>query len=1655
MAHNVMGIDPCDNENNEIFNATTQKRNVVDPRTGLFEVYVPLPSVTGNNGAGPVIDMSLFYTPTVNNNAALGDGWSFAVTTYYETNEQLTLHSGEKIKIKKGQNLESPAVTIEWDKDVKTLTVTRQDGRVETLARVGNSKVWAATTLTTDGYNSLRLSWQATEQIVDKVTHYQIQLMGVQDAKRKLLKVAYASDKVTITFWPDDASETLSFVLAMDDYALRSVKAPDGTASAFGYQDHKTCGWLLNSVETFVGLKESVVYEDNGLTFKDNPKLSALPCVSKHTLTPLGGCPALVTTYKYDRKDSKRYTTTVEEGTTSPHKTVYHYDEKHEVAKEVVSEGESSIAKIYGTENYTVEEETGPATDFHTRMANVRTRKSTVRTVVSEFLKGDASCTEKAVSCIENNRLVLDDRANIKTYSLYGCNSEFKYFSLGDVGALKDFWDADNNNPYEKFQVSWYDDTWVKADFDKWVSPKPGKPDFQLWRSLSIKANNYVEIKGLNRKKLDSRLQIIKAAGSFETACLMRQNISYYEGDDFRKGRQKEIRQGNADTEGSLLTEGVKAVAYTYALKDAELTTTTTETRGSDKRSCSETHSVLSGRLIRQVDADGNRTDYAYDEAGRLSKVTACAQSETYKQTTQYAYPKAGRVEVIEPNGRQRATEHNGRDQVTAEYVRYSSEEGWSIVQQIDYDDRGRKQRITNYDMANGTATTDWCEIQYDEWGQECGRLYSNGRQTFNRYDPITRTRIEGVLPEKTYDENGEEEPLTSYDANAKLTTYNQDGTIAKVEWKDEDGQTYQTQTVNYTHARQVVILEMKSVHGKHSISYTYDGAGRVLTERHDERGLAKDAKVLTYTYHYAYPEDWSVSDASKIEIEFDGKRRTLGERTFDDWGRVTSLSRGGVKETFTFKDASPVPASKLGADGVTVNYEYIPELGNRLAKISQKDGKGAKSFTYMQGTARSSTASEGECLLEYQHDLDQRLSQQRAQLRKGVDKTIKRSYSQGGRLRQETDAAGTEAKYTYNDLGQRTKSASKGVTTDHAYDNQGRLLQETVKCGTDSVTVTYDYDASGREASRRFSRDKVFDARVTRSYHPDGRLKSIELKEGDKVTGTRAFTYTPGGRVATCATTGVWRPKNPKGKPIDKQVFNYDALGNIVSCVTSFGSESCTSTYAYDSPSGCRLEKVEHNHADYPKPATLSYDNAGRVTQDQTGKKYRYDWLGRLVQAGSSHYAYDPMDRLMARGQGDGQYQVIYDDMQVRGEYSPADATRGRYLEAGSAACSVQRVRYANTKRTLLQLRDANGTVLISHDLDAKTNRHHAYTAYGEHSSDEREALLGFNGEYRDADNDQYALGQGYRWYSPGAMQFHAQDSLSPFAEGGPHMYGYCTGDPANLQDRTGHWGAVGAGRVHAGLRQNWGYWEASAGSSNELTLMNTILWSGIGVLAAIVTGGTSLLIQAALVGLAIAAAATAITAVAIADSNPELSTALGWVSLGLSVAGGVAMLARKTVGLAVQLGRSGMTVARKVYHKAAVAVAHRVRGWRSFKPHSTAYRARSARLDFRTADEVAEALAPISLSRDLPFASIEAGYVPLPDIRPPVAHEGALSRLWSKHLSVFDIDDTNTVVCTVTGVLGNAGYFETERDAYINNQVNNLTSLPWGSFNLGRYGF
>ena len=109
------------------------------------------------------------------------------------------------------------------------------------------------------------------------------------------------------------------------------------------------------------------------------------------------------------------------------------------------------------------------------------------------------------------------------------------------------------------------------------------------------------------------------------------------------------------------------------------------------------------------------------------------------------------------------------------------------------------------------------------------------------------------------------------------------------------------------------------------------------------------------------------------------------------------------------------------------------------------------------------------------------------------------------------------------------------------------------------------------------------------------------------------------------------------------------------------------------------------------------------------------------------------------------------------------------------------------HSRKTILLATDQQRSVLNA--IDANQPNAFAYTPYGHRPAEHGLlSLLGFNGEPPDPVTGHYHLGKGYRQFNPVLMRFNSPDSWSPFGRGGLNAYAYCSGDPVNLNDPTGH---------------------------------------------------------------------------------------------------------------------------------------------------------------------------------------------------------------------------------------------------------------------------
>lgn len=112
---------------------------------------------------------------------------------------------------------------------------------------------------------------------------------------------------------------------------------------------------------------------------------------------------------------------------------------------------------------------------------------------------------------------------------------------------------------------------------------------------------------------------------------------------------------------------------------------------------------------------------------------------------------------------------------------------------------------------------------------------------------------------------------------------------------------------------------------------------------------------------------------------------------------------------------------------------------------------------------------------------------------------------------------------------------------------------------------------------------------------------------------------------------------------------------------------------------------------------------------------------------------------------------------------------------------------REESQKTKILKIDHANSVLELPSDRTA-------YSPYGFSKLQENTTLLAFNGQPFDPFSQAYALGNGYRLFSPALMRFNSPDSLSPFDRGGLNAYVYCENDPLNFTDPSGH--ARGAAR-------------------------------------------------------------------------------------------------------------------------------------------------------------------------------------------------------------------------------------------------------------------
>jgi RHS repeat-associated protein len=683
-------------------------------------------------------------------------------------------------------------------------------------------------------------------------------------------------------------------------------------------------------------------------------------------------------------------------------------------------------------------------------------------------------------------------------------------------------------------------------------------------------------------------------------------------------------------------------------------------------------------RIKAKIDIFGTRTEYTYDNLGRVSREKDFFGNSAGNDTT-YTYNTGGQVTSV-TDARNRTTQigidDKGRPSVTTYFDGTTSQVTYDALgrtksetnqlgqttsyeynafgkvaaitnplnqkTQFTYNSRGSLVKVTDalnhdtqyeYDQYNRqtaviNANGDRSETTYDQYGQVATTKDGNQHTTQYFYDnlgALTSIKLANqATTNYTYDNLGR---LTQVqDANLNKTTYEYDSFNRKIATNLALGQ---RSTTTFNNLGQVA--NTKDFNGD-VINYAYDQYGRLANKSFSNPLVA----TVSYTYDPVTSQVKTVTDGRGVT--------TYG---FDSYDRVNLISNpDGQTVGYTYDVLGNLKT--LTTSGSTVNYSY--DSLNRLTTVTS-GGQLAKYGYDAVGNLINTALGDGT-IETRQYDASNRL--------KGIE------------TRDALGAVLSGYAYTLDEVGNRTQVVENtGRTVNYTYDAVNQLKLESITDPTlGNRSISYDYDLVGNRLKRNDS--DASSGLTTYVYDKNNRLTS--QTSGTKVT---QYTYDNNGSMLTSSdgTNSVvyqWindgenrlvgvTTTNASGSSVSKYI--YDASGNRVASIT----DGVRKNYLIDTRG---YSKVLQEYDANGQILTKYFYGLGLIKTESGSDErfYHSDALGstRLLTDGTGQvtdrYVYDAFGRLIAHAGGSGNsYQFAGEQRDSTG----LDYLRARYYNS------------------------------------------------------------------------------------------------------------------------------------------------------------------------------------------------------------------------------------------------------------------------------------------------------------------------------------------------------------------------------------------------------
>ncbi|MEM8876121.1 MAG: putative Ig domain-containing protein, partial [Planctomycetota bacterium] len=398
------------------------------------------------------------------------------------------------------------------------------------------------------------------------------------------------------------------------------------------------------------------------------------------------------------------------------------------------------------------------------------------------------------------------------------------------------------------------------------------------------------------------------------------------------------------------------------------------------------------GRRSAEIDPLRRRTDYHFDDAGRLTGVTlpgvidADPNSNTFNQTVRphyaYGYDAFGRqTEITDPQERTTTFGYDAQGRQTSRTLPLGQPEelGAGFTESSTYITSGIHDGLqeTATDFEGNTVT-----FGYDDFGRQYLAVYTDANGVEQRRVEITYDALGRVKEIEDTGNQGLGTTTHTYDANGRLAVRATPVGTINYEYDDTTGR------LDATHTEST------------RTEYGYDDLGRLTTVAVTERfnttaNLTAGGEITTYVYDALGQTDYEV-----------GPNGVTKDHQYDALGRLTDIVH------FTGDDGDgiyePGPTESLVA-----RFVYTYDAAGNRSSSTETIGALQQVFTYAydglnrltKETLASSTDPSRDYTTEYRFDL----SSNRTQLVKdagsdgytstGGDETVDYTYDANDRL--------------------------------------------------------------------------------------------------------------------------------------------------------------------------------------------------------------------------------------------------------------------------------------------------------------------------------------------------------------------------------------------------------------------------------------------------------------------------------------------------------------------------------------------------------------------------------------------------------------------------------------------------------------------------------